>query len=101
MGLALHEKRKEFEAEHEKLGSKPETAEEAMSKLPRVVKGMISYVYHALVHIISYQSNTLSLYPQHLIAYRNRRGDTGTCDKSICKRGSGEVERLPGCRAYQ
>jgi len=50
--FTLREKRKKFDAEHQKLGSKPDTAEEAMSKLPRVVKGTISYVYHIPVHII-------------------------------------------------
>ena len=70
MGLALHEKRKEFDVEHEKLGNKPDTAEEAMSKLPRVVKGK-KIICVPLVHIISSNTNTLSFYSQHLIAYRN------------------------------
>lgn len=65
--LSLQEKRKEFEEEHEKLGNKPETAEEAMLKLARVVKGK-KIICVPLVHIISSNTNTLSFYSQHLIA---------------------------------
>jgi len=62
MGLALREKRKKFEEEHEKLGNKPETAEEAMSKLTRVVEGK-KIICVPLVHIISSNTDTLSLFP--------------------------------------